>query len=147
MVRKTSVSLRFSAGAVVLLLLAGCYPRPDPAGDYILRAVGGQALPYVIALVDQGNRQEIVGGTLHIAGSEPTFFGKTSGSFERRLLVDVYVDGAKTEEVEVTTGTYDGDPDYVTFHADGEWVGEGTLDGDWLLWSLEDGTQMDWELQ
>ncbi len=101
--------------ALAVSLLTGCGDSTGPeaiAGNYTLRTINGQDLPFLIVQV-LDDKIELTAGSLRI---------NSDNTFSANLTLATTDGGATTSETETTTGTYTLNGTALTFTSGGEVV-------------------------
>ncbi len=111
--------------ALAVGLLAGCGNPTGPeaiAGNYTLRTINGQDLPFAIEAQLLDGEIELAAGSLRI---------NSDNTFSLSLTLATTVGGTTTSETETTTGSYTLNEMAITLTSDGETV-TGSITGNTL---------------
>ena len=111
--------------ALAVGLLAGCGNPTGPeaiAGNYTLRTINGQDLPFTIEAALLDGKIELAAGSLRI---------NSDNTFSLSLTLATTEGGTTTSETETTTGSYTLNETAITLTSDGETV-TGSITGNTL---------------
>ena len=111
--------------ALAVGLLAGCGNPTGPeaiAGNYTLRTINGQDLPFTIEAALLDGKIELAAGSLRI---------NSDNTFSLSLTLATTEGGTTTSETETTTGAYTLNETAITLTSDGETV-TGSITGNTL---------------
>ena len=119
--------------ALAVSLLTGCGDATGPeaiAGNYTLRSINGQDLPFIIVQV-LADKIEVTAGSVRI-NSDNTF------SSSLTLAITETEGGTTTSETGTTTGTYTLNGTAITFTSEGE-TSTGSITGNTLTIIWDEG--------
>ena len=119
--------------ALAVSLLTGCGDATGPeaiAGNYTLRSINGQDLPFIIVQV-LADKIEVTAGSVRI-NSDNTFSSSTT------LAITETEGGTTTSETGTTTGTYTLNGTAITFTSEGE-TSTGSITGNTLTIIWDEG--------